>query len=45
MLVVLVPTIMLTVIGILMLSISHESFPTLIFGVLILTLCTSCITG
>jgi two-component system phosphate regulon sensor histidine kinase PhoR len=45
MLVVLVPTIMLTVIGILMLSISHESFPTLIFGVLILTLCTSGITG
>jgi two-component system phosphate regulon sensor histidine kinase PhoR len=36
---------MLTVIGILMLSISHESFPTLIFGVLILTLCTSGITG
>jgi two-component system phosphate regulon sensor histidine kinase PhoR len=45
MLVVLVPTVMLTVIGILMLSISHEAFPTLIFGVLILTLCTSGITG
>lgn len=45
MLVVLVPTIMLTVIGILMLFISHEAFPTILFGVLVLTLCTSGITG
>lgn len=45
MLVVLVPTIMLTAIGILMLFISHDSFPTLLFGVLVLTLCTSCVTG
>lgn len=45
MLVVLVPTVMLTVIGILMLAISHEQFPTLLFGVLVLTLCTSGITG
>lgn len=45
MLVVLVPTIMLTVIGILMLFISHDRFPTLLFGVLVLTLTTSCVTG
>lgn len=45
MLVVLVPTVLLTVIGILLLAISHESIPTLLFGVLVLTLCTSGITG
>jgi two-component system, OmpR family, phosphate regulon sensor histidine kinase PhoR len=45
MLVVLVPTIMMTAVGILMLVLAHESMPTLIFGVLILTLCTSGITG
>jgi two-component system phosphate regulon sensor histidine kinase PhoR len=42
---VLVPTIMMTAVGILMLVLAHESMPTLIFGVLILTLCTSGITG
>lgn len=45
MLAALVPTIMLTVVGIMMLFVAHESLPTLIFGVLILTLCTSGITG
>jgi two-component system, OmpR family, phosphate regulon sensor histidine kinase PhoR len=45
MLAALVPTIMLTFVGILMLVLGHESMPTLIFGVLILTLCTSGITG
>jgi two-component system phosphate regulon sensor histidine kinase PhoR len=45
MLVVLVPTIMLSVIGILMLFIRNDSLPTLMFGILILTLCTSGITG
>jgi two-component system phosphate regulon sensor histidine kinase PhoR len=36
---------MMTAVGILMLVLAHESMPTLIFGVLILTLCTSGITG
>src|SRR4051812_30494401 len=44
MLVALVPTVMITAIGILMLVIGHES-TRIIFGVLILTLCTSGITG
>jgi signal transduction histidine kinase len=45
MLVALVPTIMLTALGILMLVLGHESLPTLVFGVLILAFCTSGITG
>src|SRR5262245_13439795 len=44
MLVVLVPTIMMTAVGIIMLALG-ESMPTLISGVLVLTLCTSGITG
>lgn len=45
MLVVLVPTIMMTAIGIIMITIGHESTPTLVLGVLVLAFCTSGIAG
>jgi signal transduction histidine kinase len=45
MLAALVPTIMLTAIGIIMLAVGHESLPTVVFGVLTLALCTSGITA
>lgn len=45
MLAVLVPTILMTGIGILLLVIGPESAVTLVIGILVLTLCTSAITG
>jgi len=45
MLVALVPTILLTGVGIVLLVVSERSATTVAAGVLVLTLCTSCITG
>ncbi|HEY5948460.1 MAG TPA: HAMP domain-containing sensor histidine kinase [Kofleriaceae bacterium] len=45
MLAALVPTIMLTAVGILIIAIGNESLPRLVFGVLILAFCTSGITA
>jgi two-component system phosphate regulon sensor histidine kinase PhoR len=42
---VLVPTILLTVMGILLLAIAHGRAETVVIGILVLTLCTSAITG
>jgi two-component system, OmpR family, phosphate regulon sensor histidine kinase PhoR len=45
MLATLLPTVMMTAVGIVLIVIGHGSTPTLISGVLVLTFCTSVITG
>jgi two-component system, OmpR family, phosphate regulon sensor histidine kinase PhoR len=45
MLAVLLPTLMMTVVGIVLLATSHGSVPAIVSGVLVLTFCTSGITG